>query len=82
MNAAIIPVVVIGGVSLAQLAVQQRLTSRNDYQCDHCGKTFSLSPFDGINQSAPLRRQQVRAMPSLRRPFVGLTGAEQGWAAL
>jgi DNA-directed RNA polymerase subunit RPC12/RpoP len=44
MDRAIILVVVIGGSFLVQLIVQQGITSRYDYQCGTCGRTFSLTP--------------------------------------
>jgi DNA-directed RNA polymerase subunit RPC12/RpoP len=44
MSTAVIPVIVIVAGFLAQLAFQQSMTSRYDYQCGNCGRTFSLTP--------------------------------------
>jgi DNA-directed RNA polymerase subunit RPC12/RpoP len=44
MDAAIIPVAVIGVGFVAQFVFQQGMTSRYDYQCGNCGRTFSLTP--------------------------------------
>lgn len=44
MNTAIVPVVVIGIALVAQLVVQQGITSRYDYRCGNCGQRFSLTP--------------------------------------
>lgn len=45
MNTAVIPVIVIVAAFLAQFIAQQAITSRYDYQCDNCGRTFSLTPW-------------------------------------
>jgi DNA-directed RNA polymerase subunit RPC12/RpoP len=44
MDPATIPVAVIGAGFIVQFLVQQGITSRYDYQCDNCGRTFSLTP--------------------------------------
>lgn len=44
MDPAIAPVIVIALVFITQLIFQQVITSRYDYQCDNCGRTFSLTP--------------------------------------
>lgn len=44
MNPAITPVIVIGAAFAAQFIFQQVLTSKYDYQCGNCGRTFSLTP--------------------------------------
>ena len=45
MSTAIIPVIVIIVGFTVQFIVQQRITSRCDYKCGNCGRTFSLTPF-------------------------------------
>lgn len=44
MDHALTPVIVVCVAFAAQFVFQQRLTSRYDYQCDKCGRTFSLAP--------------------------------------
>jgi DNA-directed RNA polymerase subunit RPC12/RpoP len=44
MSTALIPVIVIAAAFLVQFLVQQGITSRFDYQCGNCGRTFSLTP--------------------------------------
>ncbi|MDR2984992.1 MAG: zinc ribbon domain-containing protein [Nocardiopsaceae bacterium] len=45
MDPAITPVIIVAVAFAAQLIFQRSLTSRYDYQCGHCGQTFSLAPW-------------------------------------